>query len=272
MAEPEQELKQYRKDATVWRIPLEAIHTIAGFNPRGAKNTNEVEDLMNFMRHRKNRRKLTPIHLVERQGMLYLTQGHRRLKAAQKLCQEGVNVSWLPGFIDDDADEFILLAEAMAENQGVPLTALEEARTYKKMLDKGGWSVQEVSTKTGRSPQHIYNRLHLLDASPALQRAVADGKISMTQAVKVVKKARDTGQTQAQVLRVHQASHVDLRANPGHRATVMNHIRGLILPLVDRYGYALVLEVLESIPGFLEEKEQAAQAKENAGIIEATLT
>jgi len=242
----------------IWRLPIEQIQTISNFNPRSAKNTNDVDDLMEYMKSPKNRRNLPPIRVVERQGTYFLTQGHRRLKAARKLNEEGVNVPYLLGVIEADADEFHLLAAAIAENQGLPLTPMEEAKAFRKMLDKGGWSVAELAQHVGKSGQHVYNRLHLLRSGPSVQKALDEGAIAVKDAVDIVKRADRTGVRQGQALRVHRSVKVDRRKLRQHRQTEENEIRSTLLPLVDTHGYEKVLQVLESIPEFLADRDLAA--------------
>lgn len=251
-----------KRGLAVWQVPLDEIHTLAGFNPRTARNTRDVEDLKEFMRSPRNRRNLPPIRLIERAGMLYLIQGHRRLRAARELAAEGELIGYLHGVIEPDADDFTLLAGAIAENQGVALTAIEEARAFGRMVVKGGWSVVEIAERVGRSVAHIYNRLKLLESSKKVRSALEEGAISATEAVEVVKTAERRGLPQATVLKVHRFTKDARRQARYHRGTAENHIRSVVGPLVEAYGVAMVIEVIQATEIFFADVDTATTSVE----------
>jgi ParB family transcriptional regulator, chromosome partitioning protein len=247
-----------KRGLQVWQIPLDEIHTISGFNPRTTKNTKDIDDLKAFMRLSKNRRNLPPIRLVERGGTLFLVQGHRRLRAARELAAEGELITYLNGVIEPDADEYTLLAGAMAENQGLNLTPVEEARAFARMIDKGGWSVAEIAEKVGRSQAHIYNRLKLLEGSRKIQTALSEGTLTPSEAVDIVKRAEKRGVSQGAVLKVHRVTKRARSQVRYHRGTTENHIRSVVGPLVEEYGVELVLDVIRATPAFFAEAEVEA--------------
>ena len=244
-----------KRGLTVWQIPLEDIHTISGFNPRTRQNTMDVADLKEYMRLPKNRRNLPPIRLVKRSGKLYLIQGHRRLRAARELTQEGELIPYLNGIIEPDADEYTLLAGALAENQGMNLTPIEEARAFMRMVTKGGWNVQEIAQHIGKSPTHVYNRLKLVESGKKVQSALEEGRLSVAEALKVVQQARKRGVTEASVLKVHEATKANRARARSHRGTDENYIRGIVGPLIEEFGVELVLEVIQATPAFFADGE-----------------
>jgi len=66
------------------------------------------------------------------------------------------------------------------ERQG--LTALEEARALKGLLDAQGWSQRELARAIGKSQGYVAQRLGLLDLAPAVQEAVSTRVITATHA------------------------------------------------------------------------------------------
>ena len=250
MAAHTEESEGRKRGLTVWQIPLGEIHTISGFNPRTHQNTRDVADLKDYMRSPKNRRNLPPIRLVKRGGKLYLIQGHRRLRAARELTQEGEVIPYLNGIIEPDADEYTLLAGALAENQGMNLTPIEEARAFLRMVNKGGWSAQEIAQHIGKSITHVYNRLKLVESSKKVRSAVEEGLITPTEALKVVQQAKKRGVTEASVLKTHQATKVNRLRARSHRGTDENYIRGIVGPLIEEFGVELVIEVIQATPAF----------------------
>jgi len=60
------------------------------------------------------------------------------------------------------------------------LTPIEEAATYKNLMEKYGLSIEKVSQKMGKTPGTIRRRMDLMRMPPALQKAVHHRQISMT--------------------------------------------------------------------------------------------
>ena len=68
---------------------------------------------------------------------------------------------------------------AIVENvQRRDLTAIEEAKSYKSLLDKGYLTQDELAKKMGLSQSAISNKLRLLSLDESVQQALMDGKIS----------------------------------------------------------------------------------------------
>lgn len=68
---------------------------------------------------------------------------------------------------------------AIAENiQRRPLTAIEEARSYKALLEKGYMNQEELARRMGLPKESITNKLRLLNLADEVQQAVIDNRIS----------------------------------------------------------------------------------------------
>jgi ParB family chromosome partitioning protein len=68
---------------------------------------------------------------------------------------------------------------ALVENvQRADLNAIEEANAYRELIDRFGFSHEEVARKVGKSRVTISNALRLLDLAPETREAIADGRIS----------------------------------------------------------------------------------------------
>jgi ParB-like chromosome segregation protein Spo0J len=68
---------------------------------------------------------------------------------------------------------------AIVENvQRKDLTAIEEAKSYKALLDKGYISEEELARRMGLSQSAISNKLRLLTLDETVQQAILDNKIS----------------------------------------------------------------------------------------------
>jgi ParB family transcriptional regulator, chromosome partitioning protein len=116
---------------------------------------------------------LQPILVTQTHEGYRLVAGERRLRAAELAGLERV-----PAIIRN-VSEHDQLAFALIENlQRSDLTPLEEAHAFRRLADEFGLSQEEVAHRVGKSRSAVANTLRLLDTSPAVQQALADGSIS----------------------------------------------------------------------------------------------
>ena len=119
----------------------------------------------------------TPV-LVRRAAEGYeLVAGERRVKAA-----EMAGLSEIPAIIvdfdDDQMAEISLLENIQREN----LTAIEEAKGYKTLIDRRGYTQEELGKRVGKSREHIANTMRLLILPESVQKMVEEGTLSAGQA------------------------------------------------------------------------------------------
>lgn len=113
--------------------------------------------------------------IVTRDGAGYeLVAGERRLRAAKIAELAAVPV------IVREASELERLELALIENiQRQDLNPVEEATAYQKLMDEFGLTQDEVSIRVGKSRPYVANMLRLLDLADEMQKALADGRISV---------------------------------------------------------------------------------------------
>ncbi len=99
--------------------------------------------------------------------------GERRYKAAQMAGLQTVPA--VIANIDDNKSAEVALVENVQRRD---LTAIEEARSYKNLLDKGYLTQEQLAKKMGLSQSAISNKLRLLNLDNQVQQALLDGKIS----------------------------------------------------------------------------------------------
>ena len=119
----------------------------------------------------------TPV-LVRRVNEGYeLVAGERRAKAA-----EIAGLTEIPAIIvdfdDDQMAEISLLENIQREN----LTAIEEAKGYKTLIDRRGYTQEELGKRVGKSREHIANTMRLLILPESVQKMVEEGTLSAGQA------------------------------------------------------------------------------------------
>ena len=99
--------------------------------------------------------------------------GERRFQAAKLAGLEEVPV------IIKEIDDMKSLELALIENiQRSNLNAIEEARTYRQIIDQTGITQEELAKRLAKSRSSITNALRLLDLPEPVQHLVFEGKLS----------------------------------------------------------------------------------------------
>lgn len=102
-----------------------------------------------------------------------IVAGERRYKAAQLAGLASVPA--VVALIDDKTSAEVAIAENV---QRKPLTAIEEAKSYKALLDLGYMSQEQLAGKMGISVSSLRSKLALLNLSPEIQDGIMESKIS----------------------------------------------------------------------------------------------
>ena len=108
--------------------------------------------------------------------------GHRRLAAAKLAGLEKVPV------VVRTMDEQQRIEAMLVENLGrKDITALDEARGYKRLVDEFELSQRDLAAKMGRSQGHISKRLVLLELPANVQKAIDSGGITVGDGLELAK-------------------------------------------------------------------------------------
>lgn len=112
--------------------------------------------------------------LVRPVGNKYeIIAGERRFKAAKI-----VGLTRVPVLITN-MDDSTSAEVAVIENiQRQDLSALEEARSYRKLLDQGNITQEQLAKKIGKNQSTIANKMRLLNLCDEVQEALEQNKIS----------------------------------------------------------------------------------------------
>jgi len=107
-----------------------------------------------------------------------LIAGERRLLAARRAGLERV-----PAIVKSDHSHRAKLEVALIENlQRRDLSALETARAYARLQEEFGLTQREIGERVGKSREAVANTLRLLQLPPDVLHALAEGKITESQA------------------------------------------------------------------------------------------
>ncbi len=106
-------------------------------------------------------------------GAYELIAGERRWRAAKR-----AGLSLVPAIIRT-VDDTLSLEQALVENiQREDLNPLDEAAAYQQLLEDFHLTHDELATRVGKSRAAISNTLRLFQLPPAVQRMVAEGRLT----------------------------------------------------------------------------------------------
>lgn len=156
-------------EQNVLQIPIDEIIPNR-FQPRLHFDDRGLEELASSI---KQHGIIQPLVLRRIEDKYEIIAGERRYKAAQI-----AGLTKVPAVIAN-IDENKSAEVAIVENvQRRDLSAIEEARSYKNLLDKGYLTQAELAKKMGLSQSAIANKLRLLNLDEEVQKALMNNQIS----------------------------------------------------------------------------------------------
>lgn len=117
---------------------------------------------------------LQPIIVRENNGSYEVIAGERRLRAAQAL-----NLEEVPVVIKNVSDEEALVLALVENLQREDLNPIEEAESYKKLIENFNYTHDTVAHSIGKDRSTITNLIRLLKLPPEIQQDIFNGKISV---------------------------------------------------------------------------------------------
>ena len=120
--------------------------------------------------------------------------GERRYKAATIAGLTDVPAI-LVNFDDQTSAELAIIENIQRKD----LTAIEEAKSYKKLLDLGNYTQEQLASKMGKSQSSIANKLRLLNLIPEAQDALMNNLISERHARSLLQ-LKDNPEKQREIL------------------------------------------------------------------------
>lgn len=146
------------------------------FQPRKSPDQTSLAELADSIRQVGI---LQPL-IVRQVGDRYqIVGGERRWRAAIQ-----INLAQVPCVIrnvtDDDMETLALLENIQRED----LNPVDEAHSYRRLMERFGLSLREMAGRIQRSHEYIAQRLRLIEV-PELEDAVSNGKINPTVAQKI---------------------------------------------------------------------------------------
>jgi ParB family transcriptional regulator, chromosome partitioning protein len=141
------------------------------YQPRKLFDPEKLEELANSIQQYGV---IQPIVVRRLSAGFELVAGERRWRASQKV---GLRV--IPAVIRDYSDAEMMEIALIENLQREDLNPMEEATSYKRLMEEFGLTQEEVSKKLGRSRSLIANTVRLLQLPDVIQEFVSRGTISM---------------------------------------------------------------------------------------------
>lgn len=127
---------------------------------------------------------LEPVLTIPQDGHFAVVAGHRRIAGAI-----GAGLQEVPGIVRELSAADALIAALVENLQREDLTALEEARGIRQLLDVGNLKATQVAEKIGRSKGHVSKRLSLLELPAEVQALVGSEQLPVADAVELAEYA-----------------------------------------------------------------------------------
>ena len=172
IGEPTQATTRLPPEGEQRLIPIDQLKG-GRFNPRKDFREEELAELADSIRQKGLVQPIIARADPATPQFYEIVAGERRWRAAQRAGLHSVPV------IIRDLDDREVLELAIIENvQRADLNAIEEAGGYKELVDRYGYSQEQLSEIIGKSRSHVANTLRLLRLPDAVQALVQMGQLS----------------------------------------------------------------------------------------------
>ena len=152
------------------KIPVNEIRPNP-YQPRKVFNDEALKELSSSI---KQHGVFTPI-LVKKSIQGYdLIAGERRLRASKLAGLENI-----PAIIVDFDDQEMMEIALLENIQREDLNVIEEAKAYEKLIQRLGYTQEQLAHRVGKSREHITNLLRLLKLPVDVQEYVVNKQLSM---------------------------------------------------------------------------------------------
>ncbi len=153
-------------------VPMDRISP-SPFNPRKSFPEDELEELSSSIREKGL---VQPIVLrpIGANGQHYeIVAGERRWRAAQR-----ASLHLIPAIVRSLTDQESLELAIIENVQRSDLNAIEEAQGYRDLIDRFGYTQDELGQIIGKSRSHLANTMRLLKLPDSIQNMVRSGELS----------------------------------------------------------------------------------------------
>lgn len=152
------------------KIPVDEIRPNP-YQPRKIFNDEALKELSSSI---KQHGVFTPILVKKSIQGFDLIAGERRLRASKL-----AGLKDIPAIIVDFDDQEMMEIALLENIQREDLNVIEEAKAYEKLIQRLGYTQEQLAHRVGKSREHITNLLRLLKLPEDVQEYVVSKQLSM---------------------------------------------------------------------------------------------
>lgn len=159
---------------SIMKIPLDLIDPNP-FQPRHNFNEEEIGELAQTI---KEHGLIQPITVRKFNGRYQIVSGERRTRAARV-----AGLSTIDAYVHELLSDKNMGEWALIENiQRVDLNIVEIAQSYQQLIEKHGYTHEDLAKSVGKSRSVVTNTLRLLKLPESVQNWIQEGKLSSSAA------------------------------------------------------------------------------------------
>lgn len=158
---------------TVLTVPIDKVVA----NPWQPRSNFDHDKLNELAESIKKHGIIQPLVVTKSGDAWQLIAGERRLKAAQLL-----NMTEVPVIVKEASDRDKLELSIIENIQRHDLNCLEEAASYKRLMEEFGLSQEDIAKQLGKSTSTVSNMLRLLNLPIVIKEALVADKITFSHA------------------------------------------------------------------------------------------
>lgn len=159
---------------SIMKIPLDLIDPNP-FQPRHNFNEEEIGELAQTI---KEHGLIQPITVRKFNGRYQIVSGERRTRAARV-----AGLSTIDAYVHELLSDKNMGEWALIENiQRVDLNIVEVAQSYQQLIEKHGYTHEDLAKSVGKSRSVVTNTLRLLKLPESVQNWIQEGKLSSSAA------------------------------------------------------------------------------------------
>lgn len=216
----------------LWMVPRDQIRIIPDFNVR--IRNKEYEAHINFLEHSISQngydddKPLTGyVAKEDGQDVIYLTDGHSRIEAVDRIIAKGTQFEALPIIIKPNGTSMEDLTVALGTgNSGRSLTPLELGIVVKRLMGYG-MTEDSIARRLTLSRKYVDDLLTLVAAPKAVRDMIASGRVSSTLALQTLAKhGKDAATVLKEAVKTAEAG--------GKKKATAKHVKGNAKPKAPR--------------------------------------
>lgn len=140
--------------------------------PRKHFDEDQMTDLVESIREHGV---LQPIIVAPREEMYLIVAGERRWRAAKR-----VGLATIPAIVKELSEDQIFELALIENIQRADLNPIEEARGYKQLADRFGYSAELIAKRMGKSRPQVANTMRLLSLPEEVLAFVEEEKLTVS--------------------------------------------------------------------------------------------